>query len=117
MAKVKNSDTTSTPKTSRSGLTTESRENQLVAKAVKLAEKKLDDGTASDGLIMHYLKLGTVKAELEREKLRYDTELTKAKTESLESAKNSEAMFAEAIKAIRTYQGQGGGEDEEYEDY
>lgn len=117
MARVKNSDANDTPKTSRSGFTTESREGQLVAKATKLAEKKLDDGTASDGLIIHYLRLGTVKAELEREKLRYDTELTKAKTESLESAKNSEAMFAEAIKAIKTYQGIGGNNDDEEYDY
>lgn len=115
MARVKNSETTSVTRKDRPGFTTEARENQMISKAENLAEKKLDDGTASDGLIMHYLKLGTIKAELEREKLRHETELLKAKTDSLESAKNSEAMFAEAIKAIRTYQGVGGGnEDDEY---
>lgn len=115
MAKVKNSNTTSSVRRDRPGFTTEARENQMIAKAVNLAEKKIDEGTASDGLIIHYLKLGTTKAELEREKLRSENELLKAKTDALESAKNTEAMFAEAIKAIKTYQGRGvDDEDEQY---
>jgi hypothetical protein len=89
----------------------------MISKAVNLAEKKIDEGTASDGLIIHYLKLGTTKAELEREKLRSENQLLKAKTEALESAKNSEELFAEAIKAMRTYQGVGGNRDAEEDEY
>jgi hypothetical protein len=84
----------------------ESRENQLISLAVNLAEEKLRDGTASNQLIVHYLKLGSTKERLEKEKLEKENELLKAKTEALESAKRSDELYAEAIKAITRYSGQ-----------
>lgn len=92
----------------------ESRENQMISLAVNLAEQKLRDGTASNQLIVHYLKLGSPKERLEKEKLKHENELLKAKTEALESAKRSEELYAEAIKAIAHYSGHY--EDEEYDD-
>lgn len=83
----------------------ELRENQLIAQAVNLAEEKLRDGTASNQLIIHYLKLGSTKERLEKEKLEKENELLRAKTEALESAKRSEELYAEAIKAITRYNG------------
>lgn len=83
----------------------ESRENQLISLAVNLAEEKLRDGTASNQLIVHYLKLGSTKERLEKEKLEKENELLKAKTEALESAKRSEEMYAKAIEAITRYSG------------
>lgn len=83
----------------------ELRENQLISLAVNLAEEKLRDGTASNQLIVHYLKLGSTKERLEKEKLEKENELLKAKTEALESAKKSEELYAEAIKAITRYSG------------
>lgn len=83
----------------------ESRENQLISLAVNLAEEKLRDGTASNQLIVHYLKLGSTKERLEKEKLEKENELLKAKTEALESAKRSDELYAEAIKAITRYSG------------
>ena len=49
--------------------TVEGRENQLIALAAELAEKQLFDGTATAQVITHFLKLGTMKAKLEMEKL------------------------------------------------
>lgn len=83
----------------------ESRENQNINLAVNLAEQKLRDGTASNSLIVHYLKLGSTKERLEKEKLERENELLKAKTEALESAKRSEALYADAIRAIARYSG------------
>lgn len=83
----------------------ESRENQLISLAVNLAEEKLRDGTASNQLIVHYLKLGSTKERLEKEKLEAENKLLKAKTETLESSKRSEELYAEAIKAITHYSG------------
>ena len=74
----------------RPALTPESRENQLIALAVNLAEQQLRDGTASSQVITHYLKLGSTKADLEREKLKRENELLRAKTENLESTKHIE---------------------------
>lgn len=92
----------------RPALTPEARENQLVSLAVDLAEKQLIEGTASSQVITHYLKLGTMKHKAEMEKLERENELLRAKTESLKSAKRSEELFEEAMKAFRGYQSSSG---------
>lgn len=86
-------------------LTPEARENQLIAAAERLAEKQLLEGTASSQVIVHYLRLGTSRERLEKEKIHYETEMLKAKKESLESAKRTEELFAKAIDAFRSYRG------------
>ena len=91
--------------TSPPAIDPESRENQMISLAVNLAEQKLRDGTASNQLIVHYLKLGSPKERLETEKLIHENELLKAKTEALESAKKTEEMYAAAIKAFAHYSG------------
>ena len=45
----------------RAALTPEARENQLIARAIDLAEKQLMEGTASSQVITHFLKLGPPK--------------------------------------------------------
>jgi len=84
------------------------RERQVISLAVDLAEKQLADGTASSQVMVHFLRLGTVKAKLEIEKLRHETELLQAKTEALESAKRMEMLYEKAMTAFTTYQGKGG---------
>ena len=101
-------------KPSRPGSTPEARENQLIAKAVDLAERQLDEGTASSQVITHFLKLGTTKAELEKEKLMNENLLLKAKTESLQSMARMEELYENAIKAMQKYGGHG--DYEEYDD-
>lgn len=83
----------------------EQKENQMISLAMDLAEKQLREGTASAMVISHYLKLGTTKALLEKEKLERETELLKAKAESIESARRSEELYAQAIAAMRSYNG------------
>lgn len=115
MAKAtKISGASSSARRDRPALDPEARERQLIAKAERLAERQLDDGTASSQIVVHYLKLGTAKAELEKEKLRHDVELTKAKTEALESAKHIEELYTNALKAMSRYSGQGGSSNDEY---
>lgn len=92
--------------------TVEGRENQLISLAVDLAEKQLAEGTASSMVITHFLKLGTMRAKLEMEKLRHETKLLDAKTEVLQSTKRLETLYSEALEAMRNYQGSDvGGED------
>lgn len=110
MAKVKNSQCNSKP--IRPALTPEARENQLISLAVDLAEKQLQEGTASSQVITHYLKLGSTKERLEKEKLREENKLLRARTEALQSTKKQEELFEEAIKAMRRYSG--GGDPDEY---
>lgn len=98
----------------RPALTPEARENQLISLAVDLAEKQLQEGTASSQVITHYLKLGSTKERIEKEILEKQKELITAKTEALQSAKRVEELYAEAIKAMRKYGGHGEDDENEY---
>lgn len=112
MAKVKGERTSAAPSRRRPGLTPEARENQLISLAVDLAEKQLQEGTASSQVITHYLKLGSTKERIEKEILEKQKELITAKTEALQSAKRVEELYANALNAMRHY----GGSGEEPED-
>lgn len=112
MAKGKAANSSNSQRKIRPALTPEARENQLVSLAVDLAEKQLLDGTASSQVITHYLKLGTAKERLEREKLEKENELLKAKTETLQSAQRVEELYMNALNAMKNYSGQGGPEDD-----
>lgn len=118
MANVKVSTTKPNTKNIRPGLTPESRENQLISLAVDLAEKQLQEGTASSQVITHYLKLGSTKEKIEKEILEKQKELISAKTDAIKSAKRIEELYAEAIKAMRSYGGHNTSDeddgDEEY---
>lgn len=97
---------------SRPSRTPEGRENQMIAKAVKLAEKQLTDGTASAQVISHYLKLGSTREQLEQQRLAQENELLKARVDQLASAKRIEELYETALNAMRTYAGQPPQEDD-----
>lgn len=86
--------------------TPEARENQLIALAMDLAEEKMLDGTASNTLIVHYLKLGTTKERLEKELIEKQMHKLDAQTEAIESSKRVEEMYSKALDAMRMYSGQ-----------
>ena len=110
MAKVKTSEPV---KKIRPALTPEARENQMISLAVDLAEKQLQEGTASSQVITHYLKLGSMRERLEREKLAEENKLLRAKTKSIEEAADMKDLYINAIKAMARYSGNGD-DDEEY---
>lgn len=112
MAKV-NGQSTST-KRGRPALTPEAREIQLIALATDLAEEQLRNGTASSQVISHFLKLGSTRAELEKEKLVRENRLMEVKAEAIEADKHKDEMFKEAIEAMRRYQGISNGDVDEY---
>lgn len=85
--------------------TPEAREKQLVALAVDLAEEQLRDGTASSQVMTHYLKLGTIRESVERQKLEEEVKLLKAKTEAYDNAVKTDELYREALNAMRAYSG------------
>lgn len=113
-SKVKNVNTTNKVKR-RAAMSPEARENQLISEAVDLAEEQIINGTASSQVITHFLKLGSMKERLEREKLQNENELLKAKVKNLESAERSEEMYRKVINAMREYSGNGIDYDEDYD--
>ena len=111
MAKAKKTSSNPSRKI-RPALTPEARENQLISLAVDLVEQRLIDGTASSQETTHFLKLGSIKNRLEMEKLEEENRLLKAKTESIQSQKRVEELYAEALNAMRSYAGQAGDNDD-----
>jgi hypothetical protein len=87
--------------------TPEDRETQMIELADRLAERQLLDGTASAQVITHFLKLGSSRERLEQEKLGLEQKLLEAKTEQIANQAKSEELFANAIKAMSSYQGRG----------
>lgn len=103
-----------TSKMGRPALSPEARENQLISLAVDLAEKQLRDGTASSQVITHFLKLGTTKAELEKEKLKKENILMEAKTKAIESDAQTKIDYNKVIEAMKKYSGGGDSNDFNY---
>ncbi len=93
------------PSRRRPAATPDAREAQMIELADKLAERQLLDGTASAQVITHYLKLGSSRERLDQEKIGLEMELLKAKAEQIAGMARQEELFAEAIKAMRAYQG------------
>ena len=97
----------------RPALTPEAREKQMVAYAVDLAERQLLEGTASSQVITHYLKIGSMREKLERERLEEENKLLRAKTEALQSQKRVEELYINALNAMKRYSGQGVPDDQD----
>ena len=96
----------------------ENRENQMISSAIDLAERQLQEGSASAQVISHYLKLGSTRESLEQERLRNENELLRAKVENMASAKRVEELYEAALNAMRNYAGQPVDEyDDDYDDY
>lgn len=83
----------------------EAKENQLINMAFRLAEEKLRSGTASSQLITHFLKLATVREQLENDRIRAELELSKAKIKHMEAQATGQELYEQALSAFRSYAG------------
>lgn len=93
-------------------MTAEEREDQLIYLATELAEKQLLEGTASPSVITHYLKLGSTKERLEREKLSEENKLLRAKTDAIRTQESDKEMYKKAMEAFGIYSGNPRNNDE-----
>jgi hypothetical protein len=91
------------------------RQDQMISLAVDLAEEKLRDGTASSQIITHYLELATTKELLKEDIMKEQKNLLKAKIEAVESHKEIEKLYSEALNAMREYSGNLGEDNNNYD--
>jgi hypothetical protein len=89
-------------------LSPEARENQMIALAMDLAEQRLRDGTASSQEVTHFLKLASSKERLEKEIMEKQKALIEARTNAYASSDEIKALYADAMAAFRSYNGQNG---------
>lgn len=95
----------------RPAKTAEAREKQLIALSVDLVERRLLEGTATSQEIVHFLKLGSMRAELEKKELEKRIELIEAKIGAIKSAKFQEELYKDAMEALKSYKGLGNAGD------
>ncbi len=93
--------------------TVEGIEHENINLANELARKQLEDGSATSQIITHFLKEGSIRSQIELEKIRYEIELLKARKEALESTSRLEELYANAIEAMKKYSGYFGQSSEE----
>lgn len=114
----KSTKATDISKRTKPATTPEEEENECINLAMREAKKQLLEGTASSQVITHFLKLGSSNERLEKRFKEKQVELMEAKTEAIKSAKNMEALYLDAIKAMRGYSGSDNEEEEDdYDDY
>lgn len=102
MPKIK-STTNSVGRREPPALTVEGRFDQLINLAVDLAEERLLDKSASNQLIAEIIRYGSQKEKLTREKIQRETEMLEAKASALKAQETSVKLYAEAMKAMRSY--------------
>lgn len=117
MARRKATEPTETPKSLPPALTLEGRENQLIAAAYDLAEKRILEGTASSQELTYFLKMGSSKAVLERDRLREENKLLRAKTAALEAQADNAELLNKALKAFKSYRGESEEDEDDDDDY
>jgi hypothetical protein len=83
--------------------TPDAREKQLIAATYDLAERQILEGKASSQIMTHFLKMGAVREDLERERLKAENALLQAKVESMASQDRIEKLYSEALEAMQTY--------------
>ena len=102
---MKRSTSYDSPRSDNPAATSEARKLQMSAKAQRLAEKKLEDGTASSQLIIYILNQTSQKEELEKKQREADITLKQAKVDAIKSASEIKDMFEEAMRMFKTYHG------------
>lgn len=80
--------------------------------AYDAAEEQILGGKATSQLLTHFLKLGSSREDLEKQRLMKENELLSAKVEELGSSKRTEELYREALKAMRSYSGHPMDDDE-----
>ena len=85
--------------------TPEGRENEMIMLAYQEVERRIRDHTATSQELCHFLKMGSEKERLEREKLEVEMELQRVKADSIESGKHMEELYNNAIAAMKLYGG------------
>jgi len=83
----------------------EEREMQIAAEAYDLAAEQIEMGTASSQVITHFLKMGSSREVLERQRIAHENELLAVKRDQIEGQKRVEEMYVAALDAMRSYAG------------
>jgi len=85
--------------------TLEGREDQLIAAAVNLIEKRIYEETASAQEVLWFAKQGSVRAREELAELKSKNQVLLARVVEMENRASSEELMERALKAFKGYRG------------
>lgn len=88
------------------GKTIEAREQQLIHQAMNETERRIQNGTATSQMLVHFLKQGSISERLNQEQTRNQNLLLLAKVEALENQQKQIELYEEALRAMKRYSGQ-----------
>lgn len=89
----------------RRALSDDGRENQLIDLTYNLVEERLRNGTASSQETVHFLRLGSSLARLQKKELEERILLERSKIKAIESQEEIKELYENAIMALRSYGG------------
>lgn len=87
------------------GASPEAIENEMIALAYREVEYRIRTHKATAPELVHFLKMGSEKERLEREKLETEMKLQKVKADAIESGRHMEELYEDAINAMKLYSG------------
>jgi hypothetical protein len=94
--------------------TPEGREREVGAKAFDLAERQIEDGSASAQVITHFLKAVSTREAAELGLIQRRAEMLEAQKEALAAQARTEVLVAEALEAMKRYSGNAGAPEIEH---
>lgn len=86
--------------------TPQQREDELISMAFDAVEEKIRTKQATSQELVHFLKLGSSREKLEQERIAMSNQLDAVKMDALRAQQRTEELFAEALSAMRRYQGE-----------
>jgi hypothetical protein len=87
----------------RPAMSLKGREDQIIAMAYDEVERRIANGTATGPELVHFLKRGSPKEQLEMELLEKEKSLLDAKVAQINDQKTREEMYVKAIAAMKSY--------------
>lgn len=95
-----------TQRRTRAALSPEARQQQLIAMAYDVAEKRLMEGKASSQEIVYLMRLGSRRERAEQRRIENQADFMSAKTKAIEEAESIDKLYSEAIAAMKVYSGE-----------
>lgn len=99
-----------------SARTSAAREQEMIAMAMDLTERQLQDGTISSQNLNLLVKSGLGRERLERQRLEQENIKLRAQVEQIKAASQSDELLNKVLDAMRVYSGQADPNDNYDED-
>ena len=85
--------------------TPEGRENELIDMAYNEVARRIAAHEATSAELVHFLKMGSGRERMERDKIGTETNLQKVKAVAIEESRSIESIASNAITAFAKYSG------------